>query len=71
VGPAGRDGHNECLVTGTACMDALHPPGGLALPPWVYKRMAHNDAQQVLVLAQNSEYIRGGQTLPLAHQNGQ
>ena len=61
------DGHRVLV------MDALHPPDGLVLPPWVHKRTAHNDSQRVLVLVlvRNVEYIGGGHALPLSHQNGQ
>ena len=72
VGP-GRNERNECLVVGTACrvMDALNPPAGLILPPWITQYVSKNERHRALVLLRDPEYIGGGHSLPLAGQNGQ
>jgi len=52
-------------------MDARHPPAGLALPPWITEYVAQNEQHRALVLLRDPQYIGGGHSLPLAHQNGQ
>ena len=72
LGP-GSNERNECLVVGTACrvMDALNPPAGLVLPPWITQYVSKNERHRALVLLRDPEYIGGGHSLPLAGQNGQ
>jgi len=40
-------------------------------PPWIAKYVAQNEQHRALVLLRGPQYIAGGHSLPLSHQDGQ